>query len=213
MKKNQFFKISRGNRPSLTTPSAFGSHPINSLKGNLFPALTVLRSYGLMVFLLMATTLVFAVPAIPTPVKMTQPNGEELTVLINGDERMNWYESMDGYTILYNRDGFLTYAQLDENGDLQPSEVIATDINKRNIVATTLLNRTDKKLFYSDLQRQLMLQVWQIEDEVVTRGGDRGVTGTFKTLCALVQFTNKAFTFSLNSFEGLMNQLGYSCVL
>jgi len=42
----------RENR-ELTTPSACGSHPFNTLKGNLFPNLTVLRSYGLTVFLLL----------------------------------------------------------------------------------------------------------------------------------------------------------------
>ena len=42
------------NTTYLTTPSRFASHPFNELKGNLFPNLTVLWSYGLTFFFLFA---------------------------------------------------------------------------------------------------------------------------------------------------------------
>jgi M6 family metalloprotease-like protein/uncharacterized repeat protein (TIGR02543 family) len=155
------------------------------------------------------TPALFAVPANPYPVTFTQPNGDTLTVMMKGDERIHWHESMDGYTLLLNQTGYLTYAQLDEDGNLQSSEFIATNIEERNFVVLSFLHTIDKKLFYSDMQRQLMQKVWEIEDEYESRG-DRAITGQYKTLCAFVQFPNKSFIKTMDQFVGLMNQLGYT---
>ena len=40
-----------------------------------------------------------AVPATPYPVKVTQPDGSELTVRLNGDEFYHFYTTDDGYTV------------------------------------------------------------------------------------------------------------------
>ena len=152
----------------------------------------------------------FAMPAYPDPITFTQPDGETLTVLIKGDERIHWHETMDGYTLLFNKAGYLSYARLDENGNMQPSDVVATDVAGRNAEVNSFLRTIEKKLFYSDVQKQLMFQVWEIEDEVGARGEKVAVTGLYKTLCAFVQFPEKAMTKSMSDFEGLMNQLGYT---
>jgi len=169
--------------------------------------------FFLLTFLFISTTTLYAIPAIPDPIVMTQPNGETLTVMIRGDERINWYESMDGYTLLFNKAGYLSYAQLDNKGDLQPSEFIATDIEKRDIPISALLNNTKKNLFYSDLQVHLMYKVWEIEDEFTylnsLKGGNFAL-GEHKTICAFVQFPEKEIVRNLEEFEGLFNQLGYT---
>lgn len=154
-----------------------------------------------------------AVPAYPYPITFTQPNGDTLTVKIMGDERIHWYQSMDGYTLLFDKTGYLTYALLDEEGNLQPSSYIATNIENRDVVINSLLNTIEKYLFYSDIQKQLMLKVWQIEDEIALQHkirNDKGLIGEYKTLCALVQFPGKPMTKAKADFDGLMNQLGYT---
>ncbi|MCL2511079.1 MAG: M6 family metalloprotease domain-containing protein [Bacteroidales bacterium] len=152
----------------------------------------------------------FAVPAYPHPIDFEQIDGSTITIFIKGDERINWRESMDGYTLLFNQAGYLTYAQLDENGDLQPSEFIATDIEKRSGVVNSFLNTIEKGLFYSDIQRQVMLKIWEIEDDFEALRIEDGKRVTYKTLCAFVQFPEKKFTKTMNDFEPLMNQLGYT---
>ncbi|MCL2434918.1 MAG: M6 family metalloprotease domain-containing protein [Lentimicrobiaceae bacterium] len=166
-------------------------------------------SLVLLALLFIITPFLYAVPAIPHPVTFTQPNGDTLTVKIKGDERMNWHESMDGYTLLFNQAGYLSYAQLDMNGNLQPSDMIATNIEERNIVTRSFLNNIEKGLFYSDVQRQLMLKIWEIEDNVPPKS-DRAVIGHYKTLCAFVQFPEKAMIRTMDEFDGLLNQLGYT---
>jgi len=166
------------------------------------------KSTLFLVFILFLFSALYAVPAIPYPVTVTQPDGTELTVRLKGDERMSWHESMDGYTLLLNNEAFLTYAYLDDEGNLQPSAFVATDIENRNSVVNSFLHTINKNLFYSDMQRQFMLKVWEIEDDFETRG-DRALEGQYKTLCAFVQFPDRLMTKTLSQFEGLMNQLGY----
>jgi len=167
------------------------------------------KSTLFLVFFLFFFSTLYAIPAIPYPVTVTQPDGTELTVMLKGDERIHWHESLDGYTLLYNKEAFLTYAYLDDEGNLQPSEFIATDIENRNIVVNSFLNTIEKNLFYSEIQKQVMRKVWEIEDEYETRG-DRALEGQYKTLCAFVQFPEKAMIKTMSQFEGLMNQLGYT---
>ena len=159
--------------------------------------------------LLASGKFLFAVPAYPHPIAFTQPNGDTLTIRVLGDERIHWHETLDGYTLLFNQDRFLTYAQLDENRNLQPSGFVASNIDRRNIVVNSFLHTIERKLFYSDVQKQVMLKVWEIEDEAPMRG-DRAVTGTYKTLCAFVDFPDKQMTLPMSVFEPLMNQLGYT---
>ena len=54
-----------------------------------------------------------AIPADPTPVQVTQPDGTTLTVALHGDEFFHFTTTADGYTVLKNAAGYYTYARLD----------------------------------------------------------------------------------------------------
>jgi len=167
----------------------------------------------LLILTLFVTSIVYAVPAIPVPVVMEQPDGDSLTVRIKGDERISWYESMDGYTLLFNTDKYLTYAYLDENGNLQPSDFIATDVEKRSESVISFLNTIEKRLNYSNSQKQMLQKIGTIEDEAILKKKQRDkrdVTGNYKTLCAFVQFPEKSMTKTMNDFSNLLNQKGYT---
>lgn len=165
------------------------------------------------VLLFIVTVRIFAVTASPYPVDFKQPDGNIVTVMVKGDERIHWHESMDGYTLLFNKEGYLTYAVLDEDGNLQPSDFIATDVEKRATAVVSFLNTIGKKMFYSKAQTQIMKQIWNIEDEVAemhNSRGTQGVIGQYKTICAFVQFPEKSFIKTMNQFEPLFNQIGYT---
>jgi M6 family metalloprotease-like protein len=162
-------------------------------------------------FLLMSTTLLYAVPANPEPVVMTQPDGRTVTVFVRGDERIHWYESIDGYTLLFNKAGYLSYAQLDEKSNLQPTDYIVTDIDKRDIVISSFLHTLEKNLFFSESQVQLISKVWEIEDSAMSSQKEKKLTSwDTKTICAFVQFPEKEMVLNIEDFEGLMNHLGYT---
>ena len=67
-----------------------------------------------------------AVPADPTPAQVTQPDGTKLTLVLHGDEFLNYLTTSDGYTVVKNKAGYYTYARLDGN-QLVPSNIIARD--------------------------------------------------------------------------------------
>ena len=52
----------------------------------------------------------FGVPAKPTPIIITQPDGSELTVYLRGDENHHFYITQDGYLINQDSLGFYCYA-------------------------------------------------------------------------------------------------------
>lgn len=63
-----------------------------------------------------------AVPANPDPYLATQPNGENVTLRLSGDEWSHFEETLDGYTVLRKR-GWLYYAQQDRrSGQLVPTK-------------------------------------------------------------------------------------------
>ena len=86
-----------------------------------------------------------AVPAIPTPQKVTQPNGEELTVRIKGDEFYGYLATVDGYTIVKNDKGYYTYATL-INDEVVASDIVARDADKRSASDNAWLATTGKNL-------------------------------------------------------------------
>ncbi|MDL2223204.1 M6 family metalloprotease domain-containing protein [Bacteroidales bacterium OttesenSCG-928-M11] len=163
----------------------------------------------------------YAVPATPYPVTITLPNGENITVFLKGDESINWMESEDGYTLMYDDNKYIVYAIQDENGQMRPSSVKAQNIDKRSDEVKAFLNEIPKKLRYSKEQRNTLLQIREMGEEIIQQTSSNNdsdipqnsVTakvGTAKAICALVQFPDKPMIYSQNDFDQLMNQVGYN---
>ena len=56
---------------------------------------------------------IFAVPALPRLLKITQPNGVEFKAYLRGDEYFNWWESEKGTVLFRNlKSGYFEYAKI-----------------------------------------------------------------------------------------------------
>lgn len=73
---------------------------------------------------LLCTAVAFASPPCPGERKLTQPEGQELTATLKGDEWMHWYETEQGDVIVRGEDGWWRYAKL-ADGKLAPLEARA----------------------------------------------------------------------------------------
>ena len=73
-----------------------------------------------------------AVPAYPYPVKIKQPDGTYLTVLMRGDEYFAYNTGEDGYLILRNDKGGYEYAEVDGAGKIIASGMQAHDSHGRS---------------------------------------------------------------------------------
>lgn len=93
-----------------------------------------------------------SVPANTKPITIIQPNGKTLTFVLKGDERVHWYESLDGYTLLRNEEGDLEFACVDENNILQVSGILACNQEERDEVELSFLQTIKPQLFFSQQQ-------------------------------------------------------------
>jgi M6 family metalloprotease-like protein len=150
-----------------------------------------------------------AVPAWPHPIEYTQPNGSVITILLKGDEKVNWAVTPDGYTILVTKEGYYEYAIHDEHGDMVFSGIRVSETDNRSTDEIDLLIRAPKDLFFSERQVEMMLSVWEMrEKEMGLRSFP--VSGDRTMLCILMQTPDKPFTKTQEEFDALLNQLNYS---
>ncbi|MBO7277843.1 MAG: hypothetical protein J6U84_07785 [Bacteroidales bacterium] len=98
----------------------------------------------------------FAVPAERKLITITQSNGKQLSYWLKGDEFIRWAESIDGYSLLRNQGGDWCYATLNEKGEMVASDIIACNPEERNVEEVIFLEKTDKKLFFSEEQLQII---------------------------------------------------------
>ncbi|HQN43891.1 MAG TPA: M6 family metalloprotease domain-containing protein [Anaerolineaceae bacterium] len=137
-------------------------------------------------------TLAAAAPAAPIDITLTQPDGSTFTARQWGDEWSNGMETLDGYTIMQAADGWWVYAAVD-GGALVPA---LTD-NGRLVVglaeppASALHLRPD--VSYPE-SLNLPLQVEPNSHNI----------GTQPTLVLLASFSNRASTYTADSFAASM---------
>ncbi|MDR3218924.1 MAG: M6 family metalloprotease domain-containing protein [Dysgonamonadaceae bacterium] len=144
----------------------------------------------------------FAVQAVPWPVEKTQPDGTKITVYLRGDEKAHWMESLDGYSLMYDAQKFVVYAEQDSVGNMVPSAI--------RLGATGLRSSADyppKGLRYSQSQRQALEQIWAATADA-SRLKAGITTGNREALCVLMGFSDRPFSKSKAEFETLFNQVG-----
>jgi len=153
-----------------------------------------------------------AVPAYPGLVNFSQPDGSKLNIYLRGDEKVHWAETEDGYSLLYDNEGFLCYAVQNAEGDMVPSELRATNIDQRPIEATMMLKTTQKKLRYSQQQVDNYLAIWnRIVPQDNTKSSRRkSLTGVKKALVVLFQTPDCQLSHRKSEFLALFNQHNYT---
>lgn len=163
--------------------------------------------------LLCASVEAMAVPAKPGKLAYTLPNGETISVYLHGDESAHYYTTEDGHVLTQDNEGFFRYVTTDKNGVNKMSDVVATNLNKRN---------SQETLFVKSLEREKILKNLEVEhhnafsgrqSKVATKGITTfPTTGVQKGVAILVEFADNSFTLSnpQQQFYNQLNQRGYS---
>ncbi len=168
-----------------------------------------MRKYFLaLVVSLMAVGQLLAVPATPYPVKLTQPDGRELTVRLNGDEFYHFYTTEDGYTIVKNDMGFFTYAQR-ADGKLEPTAMVARNAAERTEAEKVYLASVAKRM--TDQAEVAVAKKAKVKRDAAGNKA-RIDYSKFRGLIILVQFQDYSFSRpDANQFyTDMVNKQGYT---
>lgn len=167
-------------------------------------------------FILYMLTLVvcqsIAVPAYRGAVKITQPDGSQVTLQLHGDEWLHFSTTSDGFSVVKNQQGYYVYAAL-RDGKLEPTTQVAHDAEARGTAEQTFLAGVEKYL-----TPEMSEQTAKMKEEMVQRqqqtlakrraAGSRAAQydyNNFKGLVILVEFNDK--TFSRDDYATIANDM------
>jgi M6 family metalloprotease-like protein len=155
----------------------------------------------------------FSIPANKTPITIKQPNGKTLTFVLQGDEFVHWAKTLDGYSILPNKNGNYVYAIINNENDLVPSTVLAANSEERSRDDENFLLTIRKDLRYSPKQVSIFKECFaQTTNLKSTLGRKYPTTGTVRLLVILVNFSDLSFTYTNQNFTNLVSQHNYNGV-
>ena len=169
----------------------------------------------LIIFLLLSINVfsaVFASPADPTLRKVLQPNGDTISISLQGDEYGSWYEDDKGNIIALNNNKYWVYVNV-ENGQ----EILTTQTVSQ--ISTPISINRDS-VFKSILQKRANNYIKEMEsfEEQTNSRSTTGknaplpATGVQKILTVLVQFEDVKFqnqTGIKNLVNNMMNQADF----
>ena len=134
-----------------------------------------------------------AIPADPTPARVSQPDGTTITVVLHGDEFINYLTTTDGYTVVKNKAGYYTYARLEGNR-LVAGDCIARDENQRTAADRAVLSALPKGLTGKDMVQRGIAR--RNHRDALLRGighGGHMDYSKFRGLIILVNYTDRKF--------------------
>ena len=158
----------------------------------------------LLLFCLWAGLTAMAVPAHTGWRTHVQSNGKAITLRMEGDEYLHWAVSRDGYTLLRVGSDW-HYAMLDEQGNLMPSQVAASDASQRGEEERAFLSSVRPGLRFGAAQTS-KAHAKRMERDQVMKGSKRiQSTGAPHFLVILVNFTD--YTFDEGNTERWRHQI------
>ena len=125
----------------------------------------------------------------PTPFTLTQPDGTQFTARMAGDRTGGHEETMDGYTIIQDNEGWWTYAIKGEDGVLAPTSDRVGDVGgiSRLTQPKHLANDSPYPEFDESFYRGTRAPPWN---------------GTFRALAIMLKKTAKLFQKRCGCFSG-----------
>lgn len=163
-----------------------------------------LKQLSLIVCLMLCSLTTWAAKAESIPVQVRQADGSVITVILRGDEHINWYTTLDGVLLVQGADNNYYIGKVEKSGNLIATKQLAHEAQSRSQAERNLIAKQDKEKFFAYINKIAEESENTYENSPLTRGpiidsGYKGVpyfphTGSPKALVILAEFQDTTFT-------------------
>ena len=102
---------------------------------------------------------IFAAPALPSLLDITQPNGNKFRAFLRGDEYFSWWESEKGTVLFRNlKSGYFEYAKISMIDDKE--ELVTT-----GVIFTVGEGTSDSSARFSKIKKYNLVKIWRQKRE------------------------------------------------
>ena len=146
----------------------------------------------------------WAAKAESIPVQVRQADGSVITVILCGDEHINWYTTLDGVLLVQGTDNNYYIGKVEKSGNLITTKQLAHEALTRSQAERNLIAKQDKEKFFAYVNKVAEESENAYNNSPLTRGpivdtGYGGVpyfphTGSPKALVILAEFQDTTFT-------------------
>jgi len=163
-----------------------------------------LKQLSLIVCLMLCSLTSWAAKAESIPVQVRQVDGTVITVILRGDEHINWYTTLDGVLLVQGEDNNYYIGKVEKSGNLIATTQLAHEAQTRSQAERNLIAKQDKEKFFAYANKIAEKSENTYENSPLTRGpiidsGYNGApyfphTGSPKALVILAEFQDTTFT-------------------
>ena len=163
-----------------------------------------LKQLSLIICLMLCSLTTWAAKAESIPVQVRQADGSVITVILRGDEHINWYTTLDGVLLVQGADNNYYIGKVEKSGNLIATKQLAHEAHTRSQVELNLIAKQDKEKFFAYVNKIAEESENAYDNSPLTRGpiidsGYNGVpyfphTGSPKALVILAEFQDTTFT-------------------
>ena len=163
-----------------------------------------LKQLSLIACLMLCSLTTWAAKAESIPVQVRQADGSVITVILRGDEHINWYTTLDGVLLVQGTDNNYYIGKVEKSGNLIATQQLAHEALTRSQAERNLIAKQDKEKFFAYVNKIAEESENAYNNSPLTRGpiidsGYGGVpyfphTGSPKALVILAEFQDTTFT-------------------
>ena len=163
-----------------------------------------LKQLSLIICLMLCSLTTWAAKAESIPVQVRQADGSVVTVILRGDEHINWYTTLDGVLLVQGEDNNYYIGKVEKSGNLIATKQLAHEAHTRSQAERNLIAKQDKEKFFAYVNKIAEESENAYDNSPLTRGpiidsGYNGVpyfphTGSPKALVILAEFQDTTFT-------------------
>ena len=163
-----------------------------------------LKQLSLIICLMLCSLTTWAAKAESIPVQVRQADGSVITVILRGDEHINWYTTLDGVLLVQGADNNYYIGKVEKSGNLIATKQLAHEAQTRSQAERNLIAKQDKEKFFAYVNKIAEESENTYDNSPLTRSpiidsGYNGVpyfphTGSPKALVILAEFQDTTFT-------------------